>query len=544
MSPAVSTPQCSSRASTAHSLTRFRSLFFTGINVSNIKAAKDFFDHVLDVDKSKVDAGVMTPAAFDIAVSNAVGARQRGGSMLPLTVTPPSLTVKTKPFQNDKSLMAYKQCPKFDESTAALKQSAAWTALVGAAGTAQHSVLIKLGTDARLATIVQKVCDEKGIPGVGTAGPLPLDLLKEVYDYISAARSACGTANVPVADTACAILFTDDDANAQHGEDFAAAKELDIRLVLTDAEYATMRSLAHAATLLLFSKANGVDKLGAPLVNEITTMMHEMIMRPKNDDPTKQFATPPPPRFVMHSGHEESFMSVVGALGLEAHNPTVDFEIPGYGAGLIFELWDSTPSLPKDFITAGTIPTGRFFVGVVGAEGADDSKADSMTPADLAACTATETCPPTVSFFENNAPLSLNDFVAWQQRSLALEGSTDKAWCDACGNTLSNVCLEFELAAKATAAAEAQAAAAAASGKSEVVTDTVGVTLVLVVVCPIVAIVSAVLGAFVMYIVVKKRAQRAGSGGNVNIGQMAMHELHDTEEVGMDNGHSTDSDDF
>ena len=512
--------------------------------MTGITAAKDFFDHVLNVDKAKVDAGAMTQAAFDIAVSQAVGARKRGGSMLPVTVTPPSLAVKTQPLQNDKSLMAYKQCPKFDESTAALQESAPWSALAGAVGTAEHSVLVKLGTDPRLATIVQKVCDEKGIPGVGTAGPLPLDLLKEVYDYISAARSACGTADVPVASTACAILFTDDAANAQSSEDFAARNELDIRLVLTDAEYVTVRALAHTATKMIFSKANGVDKLGAPLVNEITAMMQEMIMRPKNEDSNTHVATPPSPKFVMHSGHEETLMSVVGALDLEAHNPNINYDIPGYGAGMIFELWDKTPSLPKDFIASGTVPSGRFYIKVVGAAGADDTKADSMTPADLAACTATETCPANVALFTNNAPLQMNDFVTWQQTSLAMEGSTDKAWCDACGNTLSNVCLEFELAAKAIAAAEAQAAAAAATGKTEVVSDTVGITIILVVVCPVIAIVSAVLGAVAMHLVYKKRAQRAGSRGNVGIGQMTMHELHDTEEVRMDNGHSTDSDDY
>ena len=78
-----------------------------------------FFHEELDQAKQKLEAGAMTQLEFDAELGLIMNTLARGGSMLPATLTPANVAIRSVAKKNDRAMEGSDLCPAYDAALGA-----------------------------------------------------------------------------------------------------------------------------------------------------------------------------------------------------------------------------------------------------------------------------------------------------------------------------------------------------------------------------------------------------------------------------------------
>ena len=217
-----------------------------------------------------------------------------------------------------------------------LYRGADWAALAPI-GSNNAALLAKIGNSSAFAALINALRASGGRKGEGAAEeqsevmatastntrsslPLPLTMVESIYETVRTVRMACGTTPIPLGTAPCADIFVEEDvdvlvdktANASLVQVQAATA---MRLVLNESEWRHFENLALKTRQLRSSVAGA--RLGAPLLNEIQTMMQHRLQFDGNVS-NNPVGPPPPPRLVFHSGDRGTLQALLMAQSIGA----------------------------------------------------------------------------------------------------------------------------------------------------------------------------------------------------------------------------------
>ena len=293
--------------------------------------------------------------------------RTSKASLLPTNLYP-SIPIYMKGARNDVFIRAYDKCPAFQNALVNLQASDAWNALE-----ADHRTLLNfLGEVAEFQSYVN---DE---------GYVPLSDVWNVYDMINVAKTEC-TAAATTEDSYCEFNPLDDD------------------------KWSELQTIAHKAEIHRYSNTTAGDLLGANLLFQIHQRM---------GGDTSGFTQGSSPsdvtgfrKFFHYSADYPTILSIFAALNVP---PPSNEIIPGYGAALVFELYNDPV-------------TGAYTVYMLYKEAKSSSAMTVRFPA--GACQGATSC-------------ALSDMT---QLLSSMSYTSLEEWCVLCDNDSADVCLEVNV---------------------------------------------------------------------------------------------------
>jgi hypothetical protein len=298
--------------------------------------------------------------------------RTSKASLLPNTLYA-SIPIYMTEARNDVFIRAYDKCPAFQSSLVTLYKSDSWKTLE-----ADHRTLLnRLGEVAEFQSYVN---DD---------GYVPLSDVWNVFDLLNVAK------------TECAAATTTDNTNCKFDP-------------LDDGNWSELQTIAHQAEIQRYSNIDRGRLLGGNLLFQI----HQRMGGDTSDFGTTGFVRESSSsdgigfrKFYHYSAHYPTILSVFAALDV---SPPSNEIIPGYGAALVFELYNDPV-------------TGAYTVYMLYKESKSSTAMSVRFPA--GPCQRATSC-------------ALGDFT---QLLSTMSYTSLEEWCVLCENESADVCLEMKV---------------------------------------------------------------------------------------------------
>ncbi|KAI2503485.1 acid phosphatase [Fragilaria crotonensis] len=292
-------------------------------------------------------------------------------SMLPSNIYP-GIPVYMHDSHNDIYIQAYDKCPMYDNALEELYATDSWK---------------QAEADSRtLLTQLAQVSHFKSY--VNADGYVPLSDVWKAFDVIHMAKNECAAS-----------------ASSNTDSVYCEFNPLD------DTAWAELQAITHKAELERYSNTTARDLIGANLLFEIHERMGgdvSKFAKAKSKSSSEEIGSSR--KFHLYSAHYQTILSMFAALNI---SPPSNEVIPGFGAALIFELYND-PS------------TGAYDIYLLYKE--SNSSNDMTIRFPDGPCEGSVSCPLS-SFTELLASMSYTSL---------------NEWCLVCGNESADVCLEVK----------------------------------------------------------------------------------------------------